>query len=143
MHGPRDYLAATLLGLAALTQGCRDGPAAPATGAIEIRVSTTSESVDIDPDGYYVDIDHLPGQVIGINGTVTFGALRSGRHLVGLNGLSPNCSVSETNPRWVDAGPAGAGTLATFAVQCRETFGIGAWDYWRSVPTPQAASMQR
>ena len=96
------YLGATFLGLAAiLTLGCDDSrpPAGPVTGAIEITVATASASIDIDPDGYSLSIDGGPGLPVGVNAAVTIGALPTGKHLVRLDGVAPNCSVSGTNPR--------------------------------------------
>jgi hypothetical protein len=129
------YLAATFLGLAAiLTSGCGDsnGPAAPRpNGAIELTVATTSESIYIDPDGYTVSIDGRPGQKVGVNGTVTFGSLSTGTHVVQLDDLAINCTVDSTNPVSVDVNTDGAASPVSFAVSCiaYTTSGNGDWDY--------------
>lgn len=133
MHVTRCYLAATFLGLAAiLTLGCDDstGPPALPTGAVEITVSTTSANIDLDLDGYTVSIDGRPGPAVGVNATVTIGFLPSGTHLVRLDGLASNCSVSGTNPRSVDVTSDTAASSVTFAVSCgAKTDGAGGWDY--------------
>jgi hypothetical protein len=126
------YLAATFLGLAVIvTVGCDDstGPALPTTGAIEITVST-SANIDIDPDGYALSIDGGPGQAVGVNATVMISALPSGKHLIRLDGLAPNCSVTGTNPRSVDVIADEAASPVSFSVSCRATTdGAGGWDY--------------
>lgn len=133
MRATHGYLAATFLGLAAmLVLGCGDsaGPAAPATGEIEITVSTKSENIDIDPDGYTLRIDGGLGQAVGVNATVTIRALPKGKHLVRLEGLAPNCSVSGTNPRSIEVHSDGAASSVSFSVSCRATTdGSGDWDY--------------
>jgi hypothetical protein len=127
-------VAATFLGLAAVvTLGCGDstGPIAPApppTGAIEVTVSTESGSVDVDPDGYTLSVDGGPSQAVGVNATVTIGALSTSTHLLRLDGLAANCSVSGTNPRWVDVIADQRASLS-FSVSCVVTTGKGDWDY--------------
>lgn len=132
MHVARDYLAATFLGLAAiLTLGCGDSsaPAAPTTGALEITVST--EGPDVDPDGYVLSIDDKLGQAVDVNATVTISALSSGKHLVWLEGLAPNCSVHGTNPRLVEVVNYKAFSPVSFSVGCVTKIETepSPWDY--------------
>jgi hypothetical protein len=135
MHPTPYYLAATLAAIATL--GCghdsNELAAPPPTGAIEITVSTTGASIDIDPDGYTLTIDTRPAEAVGVNTAVRVGGLRAGPHLVRLDGLAPNCSVSGTNPRWVDVTTDGAASPVSFAVSCiaKPEIGPGAgyWDY--------------
>jgi hypothetical protein len=134
MRATHRYLAATSLGVAAILMlGCDDssGLPAPMTGAIEITVSTTGADVDIDPDGYTLGIDGGPGQAVGVNAAVIIGPLSMGRHLVLLGGVAPNCSVSGTNPKWVDVISGKETSSLPFAVSCtRQTeTQPGPWDY--------------
>jgi hypothetical protein len=128
------YLGATVFGLGALlTLGCDDstGSATPVTGTIEITVSTASADIDIDPDGYTLSIDGRPGQAVGVNAVVTIGSLPSGKHLVQLHGLAPNCSVGGSNPRSVDVITDEVASAVTFSVSCigKSDTGAGEWDY--------------
>lgn len=130
MHTTADYIAAPFLGLVAiLILGCHDasGPAALTTGAIEITVSTSSSTADLDPDGYTVTIDGGPSQSVGINTTLTISALPAGNHFVLLAGLAPNCSVTNSNPRSVDVTSDEAALTVFFSVSC--TAKPGPWDY--------------
>jgi hypothetical protein len=140
MHITHCYVAATFLGLAAiLTMGCDDstGPATPTTGAIEITVSTAGENIDVDPDGYVLSIvagpglpRWLPAHSVGVNATVKVGPLPTGKYLVRLDGLAPNCSVSGTNPRSVDVITDEAASPVSFSVSCiAKADGPGDWDY--------------
>jgi hypothetical protein len=136
MRATPDYLVATFLGLAAvLTPGCGGdstgpaGQAAPPTGVIEITVSTVSEIVDVDPDGYTLSIDGGLSYTVGVNATVRIGGLPTGSHLVRLDGLAANCSVSGTNPRSVDVIADEAALPLSFSVECVATTGKGDWDY--------------
>jgi hypothetical protein len=129
-----DHYAAAFLGLAAiLTLGCGDstGPTAQTMGAIEISVSTTSASTDVDPDGYALSIDGQPGQVVGVDAMLTVGALLEGRHLIRLDGVASNCNVSGPNPLWVYVIPDKTSSPATFSVSCgpNGSGGEGDWDY--------------
>lgn len=113
------YLAATFLGLAAiLTLGC-DNSTGPTTGAIAVTVSTAGANIDLDPDGYTLSIDGGPGQAVAVNAAVTIADLPTGNHLVRLDGLAPNCSVSGTNPRSVDViASSDASSPVSFSVSC-------------------------
>lgn len=130
-----DHYATASLALAAiLTLGCGDstGPLAPApppTGAIEVTVLTESASVDVDPDGYTLSVDGGSSQAVGVNATVTIGALSTGTHLLRLDGLAVNCSVSGANPRSVDVIVDERASPVSFSVTCVTTTGKGDWDY--------------
>jgi len=124
------FLAATFLGVAAIVAlGCHDstGSTAPGTGAIEITVATEGTITDIDPDGYTLSIDGGLGQAVGVNATVTIGALPTGRHFVRLDGLAANCSISGTNPRSVNVTADNSAPTVSFSVSCNS--GPGPWDY--------------
>lgn len=112
-HSP---LIATLLGLAAmLALGCDDDSTAPASGAIQVTVSTAG--ADIDPDGYSLIVDARPGQPLAVNGTMTVRALRAGNHVLQLSGLASNCSASGPSQVTVTVLPRDTVTAA-FTVSC-------------------------
>jgi hypothetical protein len=98
----RSVVAALLVLSVTLTAGCSDSsePLAPTTGTLEIRVSTDSADVAVDPGGYNLVIDGGAGQPIGANATVTIAGLTTGRHLVWLDGVAPNYTMDGNNPRW-------------------------------------------
>jgi len=129
------YIAATFLGLTAiLTVGCSDssGPATPTTGVLEIRVSTDSAYVAVDPGGYTLVIDGGLGQAVGANATLTIAPLPTGRHLVRLDGVAPNYAVNGNNPRWVYVGTDNApASPVSFSISrlAGTTDCGGCWDY--------------
>jgi hypothetical protein len=133
MRVTTDHYAAAFLGFAAiLTLGCGDStgplaPAPPTTGAIEVTVLTESASVDVDPDGYTLSVDGGSSQAVGVNATVTIGALSTGTHRLRLDGLAANCSVSGANPRSVDVIADERASPVSFSVTCVTTKGY--WDY--------------
>lgn len=138
MRVSHNYITLTFLGLAAiLTLGCRDstgplGPTTePATGAIEVSVSTTvSSDSDVDPDGYTLSIVGASDHGVGVNGSLSIGALPIGVYLVRLHGLAPNCSVRGTNPLAVRVTADTAATRVSFSVSCSKAGdGAGDWDY--------------
>jgi hypothetical protein len=134
MRATHASLAAALLGLTAiLTLGCGDStaPGAQKTGAIEILVSTTSTSDDVDPDGYMLGIDGQPGQAVGVSAMVTIGSLLQGTHLLRLDGVASNCSVRGPNPLSIYVMAGKAASPASFSVSCgaKGSGGEGGWDY--------------
>jgi len=136
MNKTHRSLVAALLGLSAiLTVGCGDSsapaaPAAPTTGTLEIRVSTDSANVPVDPGGYTLVVDNGPGQAIGANATITIAALPTGWHLVRLDGVAPNYAINGDNPRWVYVGTDKApAPPVSFSVFSLGTDCAGCWDY--------------
>lgn len=87
------------------------------------QVSTAGASIDLDPDGYALSVDGEPGRAVGVNAIVVFVALPAGNHLVRLDGLAPNCSVSGSNPRSVEAIAGKAASHISFSVSCIEKTG--------------------
>jgi hypothetical protein len=124
MHPVQYFLGATSLGLAALlTLGCDNStaPVTPTEGEIVIVVSTTGPTDAVDPDGYTLSIDGGPAQSLGINALVTIGSLPWGKHLIQLEGLASNCSLSslsDTNPLNVDLIPNKLHKAISFVVLC-------------------------
>jgi len=82
-----------------------------------LHVTTATTGVDLDPDGYAVSVDGGAGQAVGGSGTLTLSDLRSGEHLVRLDGLASNCAVSDASPRPVTVA-FGATAEVAFAVAC-------------------------
>lgn len=133
MHRIHYFVDATSLGLAAiLTVGCDNSvaPVTPTEGEIVIVVSTTGSTDAVDPDGYTLSIDGGPAQPLGINALVTVGSLPWGKHLIRLEGLASNCSLSSlsgTNPRNVDLSPDKSHPAISFDVSC--SGGEDPWGY--------------
>jgi hypothetical protein len=131
MHATHHHLA-ELFGVASiLTLGCGpSGSTEPTIGAVDVTVSTTSADVDIDPDGYAVSVDNGPGQAVGVNATLTIGALATGNHLVRLDGMAGNCSVNGPNPLSFEMRAGKAAASVSFTVFCVGAIsGAGSWDY--------------
>ncbi|MGH2709548.1 MAG: hypothetical protein ACRDJK_14825, partial [Actinomycetota bacterium] len=102
--------------------GCGGGEnlTEPATGTLEIASSTLG--VELDPDGYTVQVDAEPAQGIGLAGTVQRTGVAPGAHTVGLGGVAANCAVSGDNPRTVSV-VRGETITVTFEVTCNPTGG--------------------
>ena len=103
---------------AILNSACHDS-VAPTTGAIAVAVSTAG--TDLDDNGYTLSVDGGSGQSIPVNASVRIPNLATGEHLVQLDGVAPNCSISGTNARSVDviAGDeTGSAVSVAFFVSC-------------------------
>ncbi len=92
---------------------CAEAP--PATGGVNVTISTSGVSPD--PDGYSVTVDGDAGRPVGVDETVAVSALSAGDHLVGLAGVAANCAVDGENPRPVTVPPDGTVEVG-FAVTC-------------------------
>ena len=82
-----------------------------------LTATTATTGVDIDPDGYTVEVDGTQTQSIGVNDTVTFAGLPVGDHTVELKGVAANCVLSGNNPRTVTV-PSGDTVQTDIAVIC-------------------------
>jgi Tol biopolymer transport system component len=121
MRATHEYLTTTLLGVVAIAGlGCGD-PAGPTTGAIRVSVSTATLAIDRDLNGYTVVVDGGPAMAVVPNGTVFVPGVAAGKHVVQLDDLAPNCTVTSTNPASIEVGgskdPASAAAVS-FAVSC-------------------------
>lgn len=100
---------------------------------VVILVSTSSTSVDVDLDGYTLNIDGQPRQAVGVNAFLTIGSLIQGTHLLRLDDVAANCSVRGPNPLSVYVYPDKAPSPITFFVSCSAKGGDGSgegdWDY--------------
>jgi hypothetical protein len=87
-----------------------------------LSVTTTTQGVELDPDGYSLLVDDAPGRPIGPTATLVIEQLNEGQHTLELAGLAPNCVVQGDNPRTITI-RSGATTTADFVVQCSATSG--------------------
>lgn len=117
-----DFDRLILFVIAASTLACQGDnlPLAPAVGTLEITASTTG--AEPDADGYTVQMDDQPAQVIGAAATVQATAITAGNHTVQLAGIAGNCSVVGENPRSIII-TAGETTTVSFEVACIATRG--------------------
>src|SRR5436190_15496733 len=90
-----------------------------ATGGIQ--VTTATSGIDLDPNGYAMQIDGGSLRLLLGAGTVTIDGLAGGDHSVVLSGAAGNCTVGGDNPRvlHVITGGAARDTARTlFQVTC-------------------------
>ena len=102
-------------------------PFAVACRQSALHVTTATTGVSLDADGYSLCVDYATDWesyagcatdgAVGVNGAVTL-SVASGTHVVGLNGVAPNCTVSGDNPRTVDVGDS---TDVSFVITCVAT----------------------
>ena len=87
-----------------------------------LTITTATSGVELDPDGYTLQVDNLAPRSIGLEATVTFDRLAEGPHTVALSGLASNCAAQGENPRTVSVSTTAAPTVA-FSVVCGPTNG--------------------
>ena len=87
-----------------------------ATGSIEVSVSTSGGTPDV--DGYAVMVDGVLGPQIDPNGALSVPDVPAGTHAVSLSGLAFNCQVTDPTPQNGSV-TTGAATPMRFAVSCR------------------------
>ena len=95
------------------------------TGMIEVRAATSG--LDVDPNGYTVQVDGGSAQPLAINGTVRFPGLGAGDHSVTFAGAADNCGVDGASSRTVPVttgGPTRDTARTTFDVSCVATTGV-------------------
>lgn len=117
----REVALAAFLGVALTGLGCGGGDITePTSGRLEVTTSTTG--VEIDQDGYTLQMDATQAQTIGSAATLRITELAPGNHVLQLGGTAANCTVAGENPRPVSI-PSGETTIVAFAVTCRATIG--------------------
>jgi hypothetical protein len=136
--GERYFLLALVAGL--LGAACTDGVAPPASGVLQLSVTTTGD--DPDSDGYLVRVDSGPAQPVPPDGSVTIPGVTAGSHSVGLSGLAANCAVGGADPRAVTIA-AGDTAHVVFTVACNPLIGgaaevAGVWDWTEHFDDPTA-----
>ena len=98
-----------------LAAACSESNSAPEpTGQIRVTSSTTGLSVD--PDGYTVVLDEGAEHPIQVNGTLLLDDVAPGNHTLTLAGVAASCHISEQPMTIVVS--AGETTEASFAVTC-------------------------
>src|SRR5206468_2000315 len=89
------------------------------TGNIQVTAATSG--IDLDPNGYGVQIDGGSPRSVFINGTTTIEGLSAGNHSVTLANAEANCTVAGANPRTIPVTTGGVTrdtARTTFQVTC-------------------------
>lgn len=84
-----------------------------------LSVTTSTQGVELDPDGYTLLVDGSQDQPIGATATLVIERLADGEHTLELSGLAANCSAGE-NPRTITI-RSGATTSVAFGITCSAT----------------------
>jgi Tol biopolymer transport system component len=105
-------------GKLAYTIVCGDPP--PEAGSL--RLTTSTDGPDPDPDGYTFAVDGGTDQPISATGTTTLTNVSAGDHNVQLGAVAGNCTLQGTNPRSVTVS-GGATANVSFAITCVATAG--------------------
>ena len=92
----------------------------PSESSGQIRVTSSTTGVSVDPEGYTVALDDGPGQPLQVNGTLLLNQVTPGNHTLGLAGVANNCHVQEQQPLTVLV-DAGETTEASFTIICSES----------------------
>lgn len=87
-----------------------------------LSVTTTTEGVELDADGYSLLIDGGANQPIGSSATLVVERLDEGQHTIELAGLASNCSAQGENPRTLTI-RSGATASTAFTIRCTATSG--------------------
>ncbi len=92
------------------------------TGAIFATITTTG--VELDPDGYTIQLDGGAPRPLAINATTAFDGLAGGDHSLTIAGASGNCTIAGQNPRTVPVTTGGTArdtARTTFQITCVST----------------------
>src|SRR5713226_6725954 len=103
---------------------CATTLAPPPPPGLHVTAATTG--VDLDADGYWVDVwknsggslIHATGIRLPANGTVTISGLDPADYQVELSRLAVNCDLTSPNPQPVTLGTSGSAGFAEFDVTC-------------------------
>jgi hypothetical protein len=87
-----------------------------------LSVSTSTQGIELDPDGYSLVIDGSQTQPLGLAATLVVERLPEGDHILELAGLASNCAAEGENPRTVTI-RSGATANTAFAITCGPTSG--------------------
>ncbi|HVD33437.1 MAG TPA: hypothetical protein VNC19_07660 [Gemmatimonadales bacterium] len=96
--------------------GCGGGGGSTDILLPSLTITTSTDGVDLDSDGYGVAVDGGSPRAIGLDATVTVDPLPDGQHAVELSGVAANCSTTN-NPRTVTVSTGGTATAA-FSITC-------------------------
>src|SRR5213594_852013 len=91
-----------------------------------LNVTGVTTGVDLDPDGYWVDVwmdsggsrIHVTGIGLPANGTVTISGLNPADYQVELSRVAANCDLTSPNPQTVTLGASGGAAFVEFDVTC-------------------------
>jgi hypothetical protein len=86
-----------------------------------IQVTTVTSGIDLDPNGYGVQVDGAAPQSVFINSTTTIEGLSAGDHSITLASAQVNCTVAGANPRMIPVTTGGVTrdtARTTFQVSC-------------------------
>lgn len=113
-----------------LAIGCSDsaGPSAPKIGEVEVTIVTDGDKIDLDSDGYVIQLDDAILGNVSANESVAIHDLGVGRHLLQLSGLAFNCTLTGPQARWITIYNAESIRLQ-FYVSCHPSTGGDGWDY--------------
>lgn len=126
----------TLLVAAGIAVGCGgENLVGPDVGTLEVISSTTG--VELDTDGYTIQIDGGTAQPLGPNATLRQTEIAPGGHSALLAGVSSNCTVNGDNPRSI-AVTAGQTASLTFVIVCSATTGSLRVTSTTTGPSPDA-----
>ncbi|OLD58884.1 MAG: hypothetical protein AUF60_07940 [Gemmatimonadetes bacterium 13_1_20CM_69_28] len=92
-----------------------------ATTAV-IEVAAVTSGIDLDPDGYTVQVDGGASRALAVSGTIRFEGLGAGSHTVTMTGAAANCPIAPDNPRTVNV-TTGAVTRDTARTKFQVTCG--------------------
>ena len=95
------------------------------TGAIQVAAATSG--LDLDANGYTVQLDGGAPRALNANGLVTITGVAGGDHVVTLAGADANCAPAGSNPRTVQVTTGGTTrdtVRTTFEVTCVATTGV-------------------
>ena len=114
-------LGSVLLVLAGIGVACGgENLVGPNAGTLEVISSTVG--VEVDADGYTVEIDGGAAQPLAPNATLRHAEVAAGPHTILLAGVAANCTVGGENPRPFVIS-AGQTATVSFAVACGVTTG--------------------
>jgi hypothetical protein len=86
----------------------------------DLRVTSATTGIDLDPDGYTVRVDAGPPTTISQNDAVIVVGLTAGPHAVELGDVASNCAIGGTNPRSFEVVSAST-VVVVFEVTCELT----------------------
>lgn len=120
--GSAPVLLATFLFVTCSSGGQESGPVAPVPpivqkGSIRVTTRTTGDEYSLDRDGFTVVVDDLETARIATNGTMNFLDLSVGSHVVKLEEVVENCTVTGENPRQAGVQPDNS-TPVDFSITC-------------------------
>lgn len=115
-------LALALLGLGGLSSACSDSAEPDTSEQGVLRVNVSTSGVDLDPNGYVLQVGHFAGRQIPSTPSVELFVSDPGTLAVSLSGLAANCSLDEGPTTGIVT--AGDTTDLAVAVTCTALPGV-------------------